>query len=36
MYLNKKARSFSLFYFVSEPPGFEKYILYRKGGTPNE
>jgi putative phage-type endonuclease len=24
------------FYFVSEPTGFEKYILYRKGGTPNE
>ena len=24
------------FYFVSEPTGFEKYILYRKGGNPNE
>ena len=29
-------RSFSLFYFVSRPIGFGKYILYRKGGTPNE
>ena len=29
-------RSFSLFYFVSRPIDFEKYILYRKGGTQNE
>jgi hypothetical protein len=24
------------FYFVSRPIGFEKYILYKKGGMPNE